>query len=90
MKKGEYSAVEHVTMGRKAWDAYHPAYMRFKLKARPDFYEFFKKGGVALPNLAVELAGDVNGIKLLDICCQPGSSPRNWAKMTMALRVPSM
>lgn len=60
---------EHLEMSHKAWDAYPPHYTSFKLKKRPDFYQFFADGGVELNNVEIELAGDVNGKKLLDICC---------------------
>ena len=71
MKKTEsnLTKAEHLEMSRKAWDAYHPHYTSFKLKKRPNFHQFFAAGGVELNDVEIELAGDVKGKKLLDICC---------------------
>ena len=60
---------EYLEMSRKAWNAYHPHYVEFKLKKRPDFHQFFADGGVELNDVEIELAGDVKRKKLLDICC---------------------
>ena len=54
---------------KTAWDEYHPDYLGFALKERPDYYEFFRNGGAALDEWMVDLIGDVKGKKLLDICC---------------------
>jgi ubiquinone/menaquinone biosynthesis C-methylase UbiE len=43
--------------------------MQFHLKSRPDFHEYFAKGGVVLSEHEIELAGEVNGLKILDTCC---------------------
>ena len=59
----------HKQMLRDAWSAYHPDYMGFFLKERPDFYAFFANGGVALVQSEVELLGDVSGLRLLDTSC---------------------
>ena len=71
MKKTEsrLTKTEHLEMSRKAWDAYHPYYTSFKLKKRPDFHQLFADGGIELNDVEIELAGDVKGKKLLDICC---------------------
>jgi 2-polyprenyl-3-methyl-5-hydroxy-6-metoxy-1,4-benzoquinol methylase len=58
-----------VNLIEKAWDEYHPDYIGFALKERPDYFEFFRDGGVALDEWVVDLIGDVKGKKLLDICC---------------------
>ena len=47
----------------------HPHYTSFQLKKRPDFHQFFADGGVELNDVEIELAGDVKGKRLLDICC---------------------
>jgi len=60
---------EHMTMNAKAWDAYHPAYMDFHLKAHPDFFEYLAGGGVYLDDYERRLAGDVTGLTVLDVCC---------------------
>jgi SAM-dependent methyltransferase len=60
---------EHMAMNEKAWDAYHPAYMDFHLKAHPDFFEYLAGGGVYLDDDEVRLAGDVTGLTVLDVCC---------------------
>ena len=67
--KSRLTKTEHLEMSRKAWDAYHPHYTSFKLKKRPNFHQFFADGGVELNDVEIELAGDVKGKKLLDICC---------------------
>ncbi len=67
--KRKSKKAEHLSMIRSAWNAYHPAYMEFNLKERPDFHGFFARGGVVLHDFEMELAGDVKGRKLLDICC---------------------
>ena len=60
---------QHLKMVREAWDLYHPDYMQFNLKARPDFHAFFRDGGVDLDHLTIELVGNVEGLRLLDVCC---------------------
>lgn len=67
--KPKLTKAEHLEMSRKAWNAYHPHYISFQLKKRPDFHQFFADGGVELNDVEIELAGDVKGKKLLDICC---------------------
>ena len=55
---------------KEAWNAYQEDYMKFQLMERPDFFEFFSKGGVDLNELpAAPMLGDVKGLKLLDTCC---------------------
>ena len=56
-------------MVRNAWDAFHPTYMGYHLREHPNYYEFFRNGGVNVPEMALELAGDVKNLHLLDICC---------------------
>jgi ubiquinone/menaquinone biosynthesis C-methylase UbiE len=65
MREGE----DNTSIIRDAWDEYHPSYMEFNLLERPDFHRFFADGGVVLDDLSIELAGDVRGKTLLDICC---------------------
>jgi SAM-dependent methyltransferase len=60
---------EHTAMNAKAWDAYHPDYMEFHLRAHPDFFEYLASGGVYLDDDEVRLAGDVTGLTVLDVCC---------------------
>ena len=71
MKKtaSKLTKTEHLEISRKAWNAYHPHYTSFQLKKRPDFHQFFADGGVELNDVEIELAGDVKGKRLLDICC---------------------
>ena len=59
----------NTSMIRDAWDEYHASYMEFNLMERPDFHRFFADGGVMLDDLSIELAGEVTGKRLLDICC---------------------
>ena len=59
----------HLKMLREACDAYHPAYMEFNLKDRPDFHAFLANGGVDLDEGFLQRIGDVKGLNLLDICC---------------------
>ena len=71
MKKtaSKLTKTEYLEIFRKAWNAYHPHYTSFQLKKRPDFHQFFADGGVELNDVEIELAGDVKGKRLLDICC---------------------
>lgn len=73
-------------LSRRAWDAYHPAYMDYNLRDRPDFYEFFANGGNVLSELATELAGDVTGVDLLDICCA-GDAKQSFSWANLGARV---
>lgn len=73
-------------LSRRAWDAYHPAYMEFNLQDRPDFHDFFADGGSILSDLATDLAGDVTGLDLLDICCA-GDAKQSFSWANLGARV---
>jgi len=73
---------EHIHTVRRAWDAYHPDYMQFHLKERPDFHEYYANGGVTLDDYVIETAGDVRGLRLLDVCCACDASQAfSWANL---------
>ena len=57
---------ERLEINRAAWDAYQADYLRFNLEEYPDFFERLGNGGVLLDDQVVELAGDVDGVDLLD------------------------
>lgn len=59
----------HRQLLKNAWDDYHPAYMEFHLKEKPDFHMQYARGAVTLDDWIIELAGDVKGKRLLDTCC---------------------
>ena len=63
------SQKQHLEMNKRAWDEYQAAFMEFVLKARPDYYEFFAAGGVEIDPLAIEMLGDIHGLKVLELSC---------------------
>ena len=73
---------ERLNINRAAWDAYQADYMRFNLKERPDFFERLGNGEVMLDDEVVELAGDVAGLDLLDMCCASDAMQAfSWANL---------
>jgi len=56
-------------LNKEAWNAYQEDYFRFNLMERPDFFEFFSGGGVALDDQLAPMLGDIKGLTLLDTCC---------------------
>ena len=56
-------------VNKEASNAYQEDYMKFHLMERPDFFEFYLKGGVDLDEYLPKLLGSVKGLKLLDTCC---------------------
>ena len=74
--------VKRLELVRSAWDAYHPDYMGFQLRENPDFHKDFADGAVMLDDYVIELAGEVNGRKLLDICCACDATQAfSWANL---------
>ena len=73
---------ERLDINQAAWDAYQADYMQFNLKDRPDFFERLGRGDVLLDDGLVELAGDVTGLDLLDICCASDAKQAfSWANL---------
>ena len=73
---------ERLNINRAAWDAYQADYMQFNLKGRPDFFERIECGDVLLDAEVVELAGNVAGLDLLDICCASDAKQAfSWANL---------
>ena len=67
---------------RSAWDAYQPDYMGFQLRENPDFHKDLADGAVMLNPMVSEIAGDVRGQKLLDICCACDATQAfSWANL---------
>lgn len=60
---------EHMAMNEKAWDAYQADYVKFAVKAHPDFFAFLAGGGSYLDETEMRLAGGVTGLTVLDVCC---------------------
>ncbi|MCL2500023.1 MAG: hypothetical protein FWE90_06755 [Defluviitaleaceae bacterium] len=56
-------------INREAWDKYQDDYMKFHLMKYPNYYDFYRNGGVFLEDYLVSIMGDVKGLKLLDTCC---------------------
>jgi SAM-dependent methyltransferase len=74
--------LKRLELVRSAWDAYHPDYMGFHLKENPDFHKDFANGAVMLDPMVAELAGDVSGQRLLDICCACDATQAfSWANL---------
>ena len=74
--------LERLELVRSAWDAYHPDYMGFHLRENPDFYRDLSEGAVMLDDQVVELMGNVEGAKLLDICCACDATQAfSWANL---------
>ena len=73
---------EHVDMIREAWNAYHADYMAFNLRESPHFYEHLAAGGTMLDDHLIEMAGDIRGLKLLDVCCAGDAQQAfSWANL---------
>jgi ubiquinone/menaquinone biosynthesis C-methylase UbiE len=74
--------LERLELVRGAWDAYHPDYMGFHLKENPNFHRDLADGAVMLSDRLIELAGDVSGQKLLDVCCAGDATQAfSWANL---------
>lgn len=58
-------------INKESWNAYQEDYFKFQLMARPDYFDFFAKGGVDWQGEEhmADMIGDVNGLELLDTCC---------------------
>ena len=58
-------------INKESWNAYQEEYFKFQLMARPNYFEFFSKGGVDWQGEEhmIDMVGNVNGLKLLDTCC---------------------
>lgn len=67
------SKEENLQLIKNQWEAYHPKYMECILKSFPNYFEFFKNGGVK-SEFEFKLMGDVRGLKLLDTCCAGDAS----------------
>jgi ubiquinone/menaquinone biosynthesis C-methylase UbiE len=75
-------STERLDLVRSGWDAYHSDYMGFNLKEWPLFYEHFASGRVMLDEGVTDLAGDVTGLRLLDICCAGDAKQAfSWANL---------
>ena len=80
--KNNLTANRHHEKNKAAWDAFHADYMKFNLQYRPDYYEYFKNGGVSLDKYIPELTGDVNELQLLDTCCACDASQTfSWTNL---------
>jgi len=74
--------LKRLELVRNAWDAYHPDYMGFQLSENPDFHKDLAGGAVMLNPMVAELAGDVSGQRLLDICCACDATQAfSWANL---------
>jgi len=74
--------VERLELVRSAWDAYHPDYMEFNLRETPGFHKDFAEGAVMLDDHVTEIAGNVAGKKLLDICSAGDAKQAfSWANL---------
>ena len=71
MKNEDLKNINTNEINRDAWDAYQEDYMKANLLAKPDYYEFYSKGGSMLDDYEpmISLMGDVKGLKLLATCC---------------------
>jgi ubiquinone/menaquinone biosynthesis C-methylase UbiE len=74
--------LKRLELVRSTWDAYHPDYMDFQLLENPDFHKDFADGAVMLNPVVPELAEDVSGQRLLDICCACDATQAfSWANL---------
>jgi len=74
--------LKRLELVRSAWNAYHPDYMEFNLRETPDFHKDFAEGAVMLGDDVTEIAGNVAGKKLLDICCAGDAKQAfSWANL---------
>ena len=71
MKNKNLNEINTNKVNREAWNAYQEDYMKANLIAKPDYYEFYSKGGSMLDDYEpmISLMGDVKGLKLLATCC---------------------
>ena len=74
--------LKRLELVRRAWDARQPDYMGFHLLENPGFHRDFADSAVMLDDYVIELVGEVDGQKLLDICCALDATQAfSWANL---------